>query len=603
MTDKTVLNLSSVQLTESQLSVLQKGLSFIPTLKRLPISAIIQTKNDLIRQVRIKNAFLGDLPPLPPKSKNFTGKSLWNPSNFDLSKINTLDETLEITDLINLSTDKVLGSEGYDIKNRYIYIKDKPNLLPSEISALEQLRQLQNVVIKPADKGGCLVLMDVDSYNFEAYRQLSDPIYYEKIDKPIYLDNKIEVCNILKSLRDENYITKKQFSYLTGPDTPRQRQFYILPKIHKERDSWTIPDRMPTGRPIVSDVESESYRVSDYVEQFLKPLACGHPSYIKNSYDFIEKVRDLRVTEDTYLVTGDINALYTNMLHDRTISSISRAFNLHPDGNRPDTHLLTLLKLILEKNDFVFEGQTFLQKCGCPMGKIIGPQAANIYLIDFDYAAMNNYHIKPDYFSRFLDDVFFLWCDTLQHLKEYEDYLNSLMPQIKLKLEYSKFSINFLDVTIFKEERDGELILATKVYVKPTDTQNLLHKKSYHPSHTIKGILRSQLIRYKRLSSTYGDFLKSSKSLFKNLQGRGYSWSVMWKVLKEVWFNPQVPRYTLNKPLFPIIVPFSSIGKKLSYEYKKILNKYKSFQNRRIITAFKNNKNFAKLLVHKPKKL
>lgn len=78
---------------------------------------------------------------------------------------------------------------------------------------------------------------------------------------------------------------------------------------------------MPQGRPIISDINSESYRISEFVESFLKPLACKHTSYIKNSYDFIDKIKNIEINENTFIVTGDITSLYTNMKHHLTISN------------------------------------------------------------------------------------------------------------------------------------------------------------------------------------------------------------------------------------------------------------------------------------------
>lgn len=195
---------------------------------------------------------------------------------------------------------------------------------------------------------------------------------------------------------------------------------------------------MPQGRPIISDINSESYRISEFVESFLKPPACKHTSYIKNSYDFIDKIKNIEINENTFIVTGDITSLYTNMKHHLTISNIQKIFNKYPDPNRPDNYIIKLLKLILENNDFEFNKETFLQTCGCPMGKIIGPSAANIYLLDFDEAAMSGFEMKPSAFFRFLDDVFFLWNSSLSKLKEFETFLNSLIPGFKINLEFSQ---------------------------------------------------------------------------------------------------------------------------------------------------------------------
>ena len=149
------------------------------------------------------------------------------------------------------------------------------------------------------------------------------------------------------------------------------------------------------------------------------------------------------------------------------------------------------------------------------MGKIIGPSAANIYLLDFDEAAMSGFEIKPSAFFRFLDDVFFLWNSSLSKLKEFETFLNSLIPAIKINLEFSQISANFLDITIYKKQLQDKLTIATKIYVKPTDTQNLLHTLSFHPPHTTKGILKSQLIRFKRISSSWEDYVEAARTLFQ----------------------------------------------------------------------------------------
>lgn len=47
-----------------------------------------------------------------------------------------------------------------------------------------------------------------------------------------------------------------------GPDPCRPRYSYLLPKIHKALETWTIPFEVPPGQPIVSDCNSCSYNIS-----------------------------------------------------------------------------------------------------------------------------------------------------------------------------------------------------------------------------------------------------------------------------------------------------------------------------------------------------
>jgi hypothetical protein len=213
----------------------------------------------------------------------------------------------------------------------FIKLKDKNNLAVNELDSLKKLRSNKNIIIKSADKGGATVIMDIENYIFEANRQLNDSNYYKILDKPIYTDNIPGIKAVLQKMKNEGFINSKQLKFLSGPDTPRHRIFYLLPKIHKNKSKWTIPDKMPEGRPIVSDVESESYRVSQMLEHFLTPLAIKHETYLKNTYDFVEKIRGKNVDENCYLITGDVSALYTNMMHERTINCVREIFQKYPD--------------------------------------------------------------------------------------------------------------------------------------------------------------------------------------------------------------------------------------------------------------------------------
>uniref|UniRef100_A0A4W3JN41 Uncharacterized protein n=1 Tax=Callorhinchus milii TaxID=7868 RepID=A0A4W3JN41_CALMI len=149
------------------------------------------------------------------------------------------------------------------------------NLTKRERRALVELRECPDIVIKPADKGSSIVIMDRQQYFFEVHRQLNSNKYYRKLTKPIYKETQQEIKDILANL--------------TKRESPRAHRFYILPKIHKNPDSWTVPGEIPPGRPIVSDCGSESYRVAEYIDSFLNPLSRKHPSYIKDTYHFIEK--------------------------------------------------------------------------------------------------------------------------------------------------------------------------------------------------------------------------------------------------------------------------------------------------------------------------
>ena len=232
------------------------------------------------------------------------------------------------------------------------------------------------------------------------------------------------------------------------------------------------------------------------------------------------------------------------------------------------------------------------------MGKSFAPNLANIYLLEFDNKACTGFHISPEEFFRFLDDVFFLWPGTIDELKQFEEFLSSIIPDIKVTLDYSDTAVNFLDTTIFKRVDNGITTLQTKVYFKETDTHQLLHHSSFHPPHTFMGIVKSQVLRFKRLSSFKSDYEQACRILFSSLKIRGYNTRKLRKTKLDIWteYRPRSNNKTSTKALLPIVIPYSSLATKLVYEWKKLLLDSPLFNGYRVIPAFSRNKNLGELL-------
>lgn len=131
---------------------------------------------------------------------------------------------------------------------------------------------------------------------------------------------------------------------------------------------------------------------------------------------------------------------------------------------------------------------------------------------------------KPLVYFRFLDDIFIIWTHSRSDFEEFFRILNEHHASIKLKSEISDTTIDFLDVTLFKGRHfKAQNTLDTKVFVKPTDTLQLLHKKSFHPKHTFSGILKSQFLRFNRICNNEEDFEEACNRLIRALRKRNYS--------------------------------------------------------------------------------
>ena len=532
------MNLTKVILTEHQKSALSKGLKYCP----VPCKKFYKTTKDLFEEfsntVKKEYFFNSKRKPGEPPAPRlpFILKSDWEPPEHKidedlLSELEYLESTIDNVNMKALERN----------------LSKKENFAIADLS-----NNKHNLIIRKADKGSAVVLMSREDYIWEVLRQLEDPEYYKPLDHPIFNDTISLLDEVLDELentpgevggRNQNGwcgINTKQREYLS-PWThreARERLFYTLPKIHKDPAKWSVPFKIPPGRPIVSDCGSESYEIAEFIDYFLQPLACIHKGYIKNTPHFIEIVSKCKVKTDTLIGTADVDGMYTNIGHVFMMEAVKNILGKNPptaDNPRiPDELLLKLLEISLTRNDFYFNQRYSLQIKGAAMGKRFAPSCANIFMAEWEQQVLSKVTYKPDNWDRYLDDVYFLWQHGEERLKEFFKILNNDHPCVKLKHETSLKTIDFLDVTVYKGDRvESEGKLETKLYRKPTDTMELLHTESYHPRHTFKGIVKSQIIRFRRICSNDMDFNDACQQLFTALIPRGYSFTELRKIKKE----------------------------------------------------------------------
>lgn len=584
--DKTLLAQNVVvlaknfRLTEPQLHLLNRGLTFVPTLRK-DKNHFLQLQVDLQeyhRKIKLADFFKN----ASGERKPFIGPSLWSPSLSEISP--------GIKELIDKDT-KMFKKHYNSLGNIF---KSK-NLNMEESRALQELRRAKHIVIKPADKGSAVVIMDREQYILEAQRQLNDQTYYKKLSQPIYLETIQLVQDILLRLKKNKFINTKQLQYLQGDLHPRERRFYVLPKIHKDPTTWTVPFEVPKGRPIVSDCSSETYRTTEFLDFFLNPLSTRHPSYIKDSYHFVEIVKNLKLPSRFYFFSMDVASLYTNIDIEAGLSAVKNIFGKYPDLTRPDKELLELLEINLRRNDFVFNDQFYLQVKGTAMGKRFAPAYANIFMANWEHEVFLKCRKKPLYYFRYLDDIWGIWDGSDKEFDDFMLILNSHDSSIQLEAEFNANSIDFLDTTVFKGadfENNGRLDV--KVFFKKTDLHALLFKSSFHPKHTFAGLVKSQLMRFHRICTRQEDFLSAMGILFRSLRERGYSRQFLRNCLKN--YLHKKPKYEGN--FIPLITTFDSVSKVFNDKWKTNFYHAAILPKVRIISAYRRNPNLQDLLVY-----
>lgn len=140
------------------------------------------------------------------------------------------------------------------------------------------------------------------------------------MDKPQYLEKMNEITSTYKLLTKtplnkicaESKIILKEVEKHFGSrikwklmiQNPCVPKLYGLPKTHKD------PLKM---RPIISNCNSPLEKLAKWATTEWKQLKPPEGLYIKNSFDFIEKIQNLIIEEDELLVSFDVVSLYPSV--------------------------------------------------------------------------------------------------------------------------------------------------------------------------------------------------------------------------------------------------------------------------------------------------
>jgi hypothetical protein len=194
------------------------------------------------------------------------------------------------------------------------YLKKQPqatdNLSRPLRSALKELKLLNNVVIKKADKGGAVVLWDKDNYITEVYSQIRDNTKYERIQKDPTAAYTKDLSSILSQL--ERHLPDGIYDRLK-PKNCVPGTFYLLPKIHKLKTinpanakklgcTANLDSLKLKGRPICSQINTVTEKISAYVDRYLQPLAQSVQSFVKDTNDLISKIEKINLQDDNFLM-------------------------------------------------------------------------------------------------------------------------------------------------------------------------------------------------------------------------------------------------------------------------------------------------------------
>ena len=476
-------------MTEPEKCVLNKGLKFTPTPRKNSEELKVDIKQ-YTRKLRLTEYFYvhnNEVGQNGPKSL-IQNKSSFNPQKGRNTVLDNICETLE----------KINITEESNV------MKTKSNLNRNEENSLKSLSTDPDIIIKEADKGGAIVIMDKSYYEKKILDMLEDKSFYKKL--PTNEDKQI-MRDIKKTIQlFANNLTSKEKDYLTNFEF-KSSNFYGLPKIHKsnmiknaisEHNSEYIAIQNPSDlpfRPIVGSPNAPTQRLSNFLDIILKPLCKHIQSYVRDDLDFLTTLPK-HIPIDAKLVTFDVVSLYTNIPHDLGLFAVKFWLQQFPnaiDSRFNHSFILECLKSVLVNNTFEFGNNCYKQIKGTAMGTKVAPIYANLTLGYLEIQLKNRLievwgsDTTNDVMSnwkRYLDDCFIIWKFDVEKLNRFHDILNDLDINISFTMEISDKAIPFLDILVIKEEET----IHTDIYYKTTDTHQYLNFSSCHPRHVKRAI-------------------------------------------------------------------------------------------------------------------
>ena len=501
------------------------GISLPPKKDKTPIDF-----ERLRRSIRVK--FI--------KFPDYDTKRTYNP------KLYIRKENLQL-DKAPRKIEKAINNFEESIKKAFQQSQKVPhvgNLDKAKIELLRIIRKERKYIIVAADKNLGPCILELEQY---INRCLSDHLdkkatYQElsELDAVILNENNFRwICGTfidkppkVLSEEDRKFFIDSIHGKRDGLKRMHPKEslgipyFYAMPKMHKK--PWAL-------RPVVSGVSSVMESLSKWLDVQLQSVVHLCPCYLKDSWHFLNDIRDLKNLQGCKLVSSDADAFYTNINTDHAIEILGKWFALHQEQlaeNFPKELVLQGVKRLMENNVFTFGDRYFLQKNGTAMGTNVACMYATIY---YSYhEEMQLLHLSYiKFYRRLIDDAFIIFDDRKGSFDDLESNMNDFGPtnkRLHWTTEQPATTIDFLDLTITIQD-DGTI--TTKTFQKTMNLYLYRTPDSCQPANILYSFVYGLIHRYYWQNTYEEDFICMIELLFSRMLERGH----IHKTLIQVFTN------------------------------------------------------------------
>jgi predicted DNA-binding protein (UPF0251 family) len=359
------------------------------------------------------------------------------------------------------------------------------------------LRQLKNnkaITIKPTDKNLGPAVMDTSE---DVNRVLTEHLLtkdYKQLTQSEATSKMEQLKDTLKKLilSHSHILSQAELTYFKQSLTNcfRLPKFYGLPKVHKTPFSlW----------PVVSMTNSLLAVSSIWLDYKMKELLPFIKSYIKNSVEVINDLKNLHIPQNALPFSADAILMYTNIDTTSGLQSIRNFLTCNQDyipDTFPGNLFLEILETVMNNNIFSFSNTFWHQLSGTAMGTPAVCAYATITFGHYENSIiLPRFNSNLLYYKRYIDDIFGIWLPSTNGNDEawqlFATELNK-WGHLRWKIEQLSLQTVFLDLNI--QLKDQKIITST--YQKAMNLYLYIPPLSAHPPSCLKGLIAGEMRLY-----------------------------------------------------------------------------------------------------------
>ena len=185
-------------------------------------------------------------------------------------------------------------------------------------------------------------------------------------------------------------------------------------------------------RPVISNYGTLTEKVSEFLDHYLQPVMKGGRSYVKDTQDFLEKIKHLgKVPSNAILVTADVVGLYPSISHGAGLEALNEKLEERVENKIPSSDLVNMAEFVLKNNYFEFDSKVKKRISETAIGTKFAPPYACIFMDKVEREFLEAEDIKPWVWLRYIDDIFFIWTKGENKLESFLQRLNTFHPNLK----------------------------------------------------------------------------------------------------------------------------------------------------------------------------